>query len=109
MTILSEAPEIDAKVIDGASTIKMLKPTYSKTSRDYVINTSVSYISSLLRQVERMDLVQNRYFAEGLKKCTREKRRVGVCREVISNCLFPTNWMTFLRCSENKAEFFSYL
>ena len=109
MSILSEAPDIDAKVIDGASTIKMLKPTYSKTSRDYVINTFVSYISSLLRQVERMDLVRNRYFAEGLKKCTREKRRVGVRRKVISNCLLPTNWMTFLRCSKNTAELFPYL
>ena len=30
MVILSEGPEIDAKVIDGAAIINMLKPTYGK-------------------------------------------------------------------------------
>ena len=46
---LSEAPEIDAKVTDGAGITNMLRPTYGKTFRDYVINTFVPYISSLLR------------------------------------------------------------
>ena len=51
MTILSlsEAPEIDAKVTDGAAITNMFRPTYGKTFRDYVINTFVPYISSLLR------------------------------------------------------------
>ena len=60
MTILSEALEIDAKVIDGAAIINMLKPTYGKTFRDYAINKFVPYISSLFRQVERVDLVWDR-------------------------------------------------
>ena len=106
---LSEAPEIDAKVTDGAAVINILKPTYGKTFRDYAINTFVRYISSLLRQVERVDLVWDGYFVESLKDCSRENRGVGVRRKVTGNWLLPTNWMTFLRYSENKAELFTYL
>ena len=54
MKILSEAPEADAKVIDPAVIIDMLRPTYRNTFRDYAIKTFVQYISSLLRQVERL-------------------------------------------------------
>ena len=57
MTILSEALEIDAKVINGAAIINMRKPTCGKTYRDYAINTFVPYISSLFRQLEHVDLV----------------------------------------------------
>ena len=44
-----------------------------------------------------------------MKNCTREKRGVGVRRKVTGNCLLPTNWMAFLRCSENRAKLFPYL
>ena len=84
-------------------------PTHGKKFRDHAINTFVWYISSLLRQVERVDLVWDRYFAESLKNYTKEKRGVEVRRKVIGNYLLPRNWMTFLRCSENKAELFPYL
>ena len=56
-----------------------------------------------------MDLVSCRYFAQSLKNYAREKREVGIRRKVTGSCLLPTNWMTFLRYSENKAELFSYL
>ena len=72
-----EAPKIDGKVIDGAAIIDMLKLTYGKAFRGYAINTFVSYISSLLRQVKRVDLVGDRYFAESLKNCTRENVELG--------------------------------
>ena len=87
----------------------MLKPTFCQTIYDYVINTFVPYISSLLRQVKRVNLVCDRYFAESLTNCTREKRGVGDRRKVTGNCLLHTNWMTLLRYSENKAELLPYL
>ena len=95
--------------MDGAAIINMLKPTYGKTFRDYPINTIAPYIPNLLRQVERMDLVCDRYFAENWKNYTREKHGTGVRRKITGNCLLPTNCMTFLRCSKNKAELFPYL
>ena len=103
---LSEALEIDAKVIDVAAIINMLKPTYSKTFRDNFIYTIVPYISSLLRQVERLGLVWDTL--QRLKNCSREKHGVGVRRKVIGNCILPTSWIKYLRCSENKAELFPY-
>ena len=39
----------------------------------------------------------------------REKKcGVGIRRKVTDNCLLPTNWMTFLRYSKNKADLFLY-
>ena len=61
----------------------MLKPTFCKTFYDYVINTFVPYISSLLRQVKRVNLVWDRYFAESLTNCTREERGVGARRLLV--------------------------
>ena len=72
---LSEKHEIDAKVIGDLVSISILKPTYGKTFRDYAINVFATYIRSLLRQTELVDLLWDRYFAESLKNCTREKRR----------------------------------
>ena len=43
------------------------------------------------------------------KTVQKKNRGAGVCRKVTGNCLIPTNWMTFLKCSENKAELFPYL
>ena len=57
---LSEAPEIDAKVIDGAAIINMLKPTYGKIFHDHAINTFVPNISSLLRPVEYTSMMHMR-------------------------------------------------
>ena len=56
-----------------------------------------------------MGLVWDRYFAESLANCSREKRGVGVRKKVTGNCILPTSWMMFLRFSKNKAEWFPYL
>ena len=76
----------------------MLKPRYGKTFRDYAINTFVPYVSSLLRQVERADLVWDRYFAEYLQNCTRGKRGVGVRRKLADNCLLSWIVPLFMKC-----------
>ena len=81
MKILSEAPEIDAKVIDDAVIINMLNPTYGKAFRDYAINELVPYISSLLKRVD-LYCIHN---LQNLKNCTREKGQRHNCN---SNCSF---------------------
>ena len=73
MKILSEATEIVAKVIDDAVIINMLNPTYGKAFREYPINELVPYISSLLRQVKRVDLVWYTQFAEFEKLYERKR------------------------------------
>ena len=86
----SEAPEIDAKVIDAASIINMFKPIYGKTFCGYAINRLVPYFQSP-QTVKRVDLVWDTYFAESLKNCMREKRGDGFRRKVTGNCLLLTN------------------
>ena len=51
------------------------------------------------------------FFAKCLsKKCIKDnKSTLWVSRKGTCKCLFPTNWMTFVRCSKNKAELFPYL
>ena len=55
--------------------------------------------SNLVKQAERVELAGDIYFVESLKNCMKEKRGVGVRTKVTGNCLLPTNWMKFLRCS----------
>ena len=37
------------------------------------------------------------------------KSKLRVHRKVTCNCLLPTDWVTFMRCSKNKAELFPYI
>ena len=98
---------VDAKIIDGAAIINMLRPSTGKTFQDY--NTFIPFIAHLLKNVKRLDLVWDRYFDDSLKICTRDKRGTGVRRKVSGNGVLPNNWQTFLRCSENKSELFPFL
>ena len=44
------------------------------------------------------------------RKCINDnKSKLRVHRKVACNCLLSSNWMTFLRCSKDKAELFPYL
>ena len=53
---LSETPEVDAKVMEGAAIINMTKLTCGKAFRDYTIsNKFAQFISIVLRQVDRVE------------------------------------------------------
>lgn len=104
-----EAPEVDAKIMDGAAVINMLRPQSGKTFQDYAQNTFVPYMVNMLKDVMRLDVVWDRYFENSLKICTRQKRGAGVRRKVAENGSLPSNWQTFLRCNENKKELFPFL
>ena len=106
---VTESPDVDAKIIDGAAIINMLRPSTGKTFQDYANNTFIPFIAHLLKNVKRLDLVWDRYFDDSLKICTRDKRGAGVRRKVSGNGVLPNNWQTFLRCSENKSELFPFL
>jgi hypothetical protein len=67
------------------------------------------YQHLLFKVVKRVDIVWDHYFPHSLKNSTRENRGEGIRRKVTDTGLLPKNWMTFLRCSENKKELFPYL
>ena len=85
---LSKEPEIDAKVIANAAIIGMLKSTYGKTFPDYVINTFMPCYSSLLRQVERVDLVWDRYFEENSKNSQEKNVQLGPVERLLVIAFF---------------------
>ena len=55
------------------------------------------------------DIVWNRYFANSLKKTTRDISGSGIRLKVTSNGRLPKDWKSFLRCDENKKELFPFL
>ena len=89
--------------------INMLIPATGKRFRDYAIHTLVPYIKNISSNVNRVDIVWDRYFEDSLKSCTRGQRGAGIRRKFTSNGILPGNWATFLQCSENKAELFPFL
>ena len=105
---VTEAPKVDSLILDGG-TIANMSPNKGLTFDDYASNTFVPYIRGLLHNSNRLDLVWNRYFVDSLKESTRAKRGLGIRRKVHDKAPLPTNWRTFLRCSENKTELFLYL
>ena len=68
-----------------------------------------SYSASRKDEVQRLDLVFDRYLENSLKTGTRSNRGTGVRRKVSENGILPSNWKTFLRYSENKKELFLFL
>ena len=51
------------------------------------------------------------YFPDYLlhASATRSNRGIGVRQKVTENGKLPSNWKTFLRCSENKSELFPFI
>ena len=87
----------------------MLQPGASKTFNEYSLDAFIPFIKYQMQNVNRLDIVWNRYFANSLKINTGKNRGAGVRRKVTSSGPMPKNWKSFLRCSENKIELFEYL
>ena len=81
----------------------------TKTFHDYATDVFLSYITSLLQHVTRLDIFWDKYVPESLKADTRSKRRKGVRRHVESSSTLPGNWQVFLHIDENRTELFSFL
>ena len=61
------------------------------------------HVKSQLQSARRVDIPNSS------KNATREKRRKGVHRRVLSTTVIPRDWKGFLRVDENKTELFSFL
>ena len=87
----------------------MLKPGASKTFQEYSETVFLPYVANQLRNVERVDVVWDRYLQGSLKDSARSKRGKGICRRVRPDTRIPGDWTAFLRVEENKEELFLYL
>ena len=80
-----------------------------KTFGDYTNTIFMPYIRRQLEHVNRLDIVWDAYDPNSLKANTREKRGTGIRRRVEAASNVPSNWQSFLRVNENKAELFHML
>ena len=104
--------DVDAKVLDGAVIIHMLRPRGCRFFKDYAQNIFQPFIMSSLDKVKRLDVIWDRYLENSLKQSAREKRmNLGTAQRqrVLSDSPIPSNWESFLRIEENKDELFRYL
>ena len=88
----------------------MLPPGSAKTFGQYA-QTFAEFIAkdSKSENLNRVDVVFDRYFPESLKTDTREKRGHGTRISVKETTPICKNWRQFLRVSGNKEELFSLL
>ena len=99
----TSAPAVDAKFLDGAFVVQMLNPGTAKTFQNYADVIFMPHVKSQLQSADRVDIPNSS------KNATREKRRKGVHRRVLSTTVIPRDWKGFLRVDENKTELFSFL
>ncbi|KAK3910021.1 Microtubule-associated protein VP7 [Frankliniella fusca] len=83
VVVSSECPAVDAKILDGAAMVNMVRPEVSVTFDDYVHKQFFKFLENESKTVKRVDIVWDRYYKDSLKGMTREKRGEG-CRLKVS-------------------------
>ena len=104
---LAEAPPVEAKILDGPAIVNMLQPGASKTFKEYSLDVFIPFIKYQMQNVNRLDIVWDRYFANSLKINTRENRGAGVRRKVTSSGAMPKNWKSFPGVARTRLNFLS--
>ena len=104
-----EPPAVDVLLLDGAVTIKMLKPGSAGAFKDYAEQVFLPFIFIRMKCVSRIDIIWDEYNTHSLKQITRSKRGKGVRRRVDPETRLPTNCHEVLHINDNKTELFSYL
>ena len=107
--VQTEAPQVEALLMDGAAIVNMLTPGASRTFEEYSQNMFLPYVKAQLVNVTRVDVVWNTYIEGSLKAKTRNKRGKGIRRRVMPDSKIPGNWAAFLRIDKNKEELFHFL
>ena len=67
---------VSCYILDGAVIVQMLRPSSNSTFEDYRLKVFFPYVLSLLRKVQRVDIVFDVYNEQSLKLLTRTKRGV---------------------------------
>ena len=86
----------------------MLKPGDSETFQEYRETIFLPYVINQLRNVERVDVVWERYVPTSLKDSARNKRGKGIRGGNRLGTRIPGDWTASLRVDENKQELFLY-
>ena len=79
-----------------------MKPAAAKAFDEYAQQVFITYISSQLRSVSRVDLVWDTYKDNSLKCTASAKRGKDVSRHVVEKAAVPGSWQNFLLIDSNK-------
>lgn len=102
-----EPPEVETKIIDGAAFVNINAPKTSQTFGDYCDIEISGKVSSLSRNVSRLDFVFDR--PDSIKGQTRESRGKGVRNSVRKETPIYKKFQEFMRNDDNKTELFKML
>ena len=108
----SDFDEADAKLIDGAHVVHLLRPDASiKSFRNYTDKKVILYVERQLANTKRVDVIWDRYLPDSLKATTRQRRGARIRQRMRhdGNGKFPRNWNSYLQNGSNKVELFHYL
>ena len=105
----AQRPSVEAQRLDGEAIVNILKPGASKTFQEYSETLFLPYVINQLRNVERVDVVWDRYLPDSLTDSGRGEREKGIRRCVRPDTRIPGDWTAFLRVDEKKTELFLYL
>ncbi len=101
--------QFDCKILDGVAVVHFLKSNTAITFADYSDKIFILFILQQLQDVNRIDIVWDRYFSKSIKGGARDKRGNGIRIKVSAQAKIPKKWEEFLRDSSNKEELFSFL
>lgn len=105
--------EADTLIIDGAGLVHRLDPHKFnkpvKTMKDYARHIFLPHVEKELKEVERVDVVWDRYMSDSLKSATRSHRGSGTPLRITATTRIPVNWKSFLRVDSNKSALFHFL
>ena len=101
----------DTIIYDGAALAHALPPKTSRTFGEYCDKEFKNRILSDAERFHsnRIHISWDTYSKTCLKKRVRDKRGVGIRRQVAEGNLLPRNWNDFLCCDQNKTELFKLL
>ena len=110
-----DVPNVDVRIVDGAAFVHSLDPKKSRTTtirtfHDYSLHVFLPYISELLRDVIRVDVVWDVYRRDSLKAQAHQSRgTAGSQMRIANSTSIPMNWTNFLHVGSNKEGLFHLL
>jgi len=69
---VTNAPVVDAKLLDGAVVVQMLNPRAVKTFQEYADKVFLSYVFQQLSSAQRLDVIWDEFIPNSLKDVTRQ-------------------------------------
>ena len=100
--------EIGPIIIDGSVVVNAISLQQKKTFAEYSRQSFLPYIEPQLSHAKLLDVLWDEYIANSLKAAT-SKRGQGARKLVQPSSQIPRNWQQFLRCEENKQNFFQFI